>query len=91
MRKRNEKFPNFSRKAINISHDIIKAKKKELKVVLDDDVEKKTMNAFKILKQKEKSLITKKKKFYLRIKEIYDEIKEIQKENQYIHDNYSII
>ena len=88
MRKRNEKFPIFSRKAINISHDIIKAKKKELKVVLDDDVEKKTMNAFKILKQKEESFIAKKKKFYSRIKEIYEEIKEIQKENQYIQDNY---
>ena len=78
----------LTRKTINISHDIIQVKKRELNVILDDNVEKKMMNDFKILKKKEKNLISKKKEFFSRIKEIIEEINEIKKENQFIVDNY---
>ena len=88
IKNRKEKIPMMTRKSINKSYDIIQAKKKEIKIELEDIVEKKIMNRFKIVKKNEQMNNMLKKECFMRIREIDEELQEINEENKFIKSIY---
>jgi hypothetical protein len=88
IKNKNEQIPILTRSSINKSHDIVQVKKKEIKIELEDAVEKKLMNRFKIVKKNEQMNSMLKKECFRRIREIDEELQEINEENKFIKSIY---
>ena len=83
-----EKLPILNHNIIKKTFELLQAKKRENKVELNDNVEKETVNKFKILKKEEETKNKKKQELFLRIKEIDVELQDIEDENDFIKDLY---
>ena len=77
-----KKLPILNRNLINKLYEMLQAKNKELKLEMNENLEKEAINKIKLIKKR------KKKEYYEKIKEINEEIEEIEEENEFMKNIY---
>ena len=85
---RTKKLSILNRNLINKLYEMLQAKNKELKLEMNENLEKEAINKIKLIKKEEEKKNIEKKEHYERIKEINQDIEEIEEENEFMKNIY---